>query len=48
MQMEPSGQVYRVNRIGPRTDLHGTTKVNVTGGDCNTSNTDLLGSASEI
>ena len=31
--MEPSGQVYRVNRIGPRTDPCGTPKDNVTGDD---------------
>ena len=33
MQMEPGGQVYKVNRNGPRTDPCGTPNVNVTGDD---------------
>ena len=31
--MEPRGQVYRVNRIGPRTDPCGAPKDNATGDD---------------
>ena len=33
LQILPSGMVYRVNRIGPRTPPCGTPKVKVTGSD---------------